>query len=426
MTQKVNIVIDGKSIEMPVLESTEGLNVVDVRGLINEGMFTYDPGFLSTASCDSKVTYIDGDKGILLYRGYPIEQLAERSSHLEVSYLLLHGELPTSQQFKAFESDVNEKMRLDEHFKKIFDGFTSKSHPMAMVCSAIAGLAALNHENLDLNDPEYRLNAATQLIAKIPTIAAMAYRKSVEKPFVEPRPELNYAENFLHMCFGEPNVSPKVSKTLSSALDKIFILHADHEQNASTSTVRMAGSTECNPFAAIAAGIAALWGPSHGGANEAVLDMLIEIGDETKIDAYLEKAKDKDDPFKLMGFGHRVYKNFDPRATVMQSSAHAVLEEQGAAGDPLLSVAQKLEKIAREQNYFVERKLYPNIDFYSGITLRAMGIPVPMFTAIFTLGRMPGWITHWTEMVSSPFKIARPRQLYLGSQSRDYVSIDTR
>ncbi len=426
MTQKVSIVIDGKSIELPVLESTEGLNVVDVRGLINEGVFTYDPGFLSTASCDSKVTYIDGDKGILLYRGYPIEQLAEYSSHLEVSYLLLHGELPNTQELRAFESSISENMKLDDHFKKIFDGFTSRSHPMAMVCAAIAGLAASHHEDLNISDPEYRLNAATQLIAKIPTITAMAYRKSVEKQFVEPNADLSYAENFLHMCFGEPESEPKVSKTLSTALDKIFILHADHEQNASTSTVRMAGSTECNPFAAIAAGTAALWGPSHGGANEAVLDMLIEIGEEAKIDAYVEKAKDKDDPFKLMGFGHRVYKNFDPRATVMQSSAHAVLEEQGAGDDPLLAVAQKLEKIAREQNYFVERKLYPNIDFYSGITLKAMGIPVPMFTAIFTLGRMPGWISHWNEMVSSPFKIARPRQLYLGNQSRDYVKINKR
>lgn len=426
MAQKVEIVIDGKSVDMPVLEAAEGLNVIDVRGLIKEGMFTFDPGFLSTASCDSKVTYIDGDNGILLYRGYPIEQLAENSSHLEVCYLLLNGELPTQAQLDEFVSDINERMPLDDHFKHIFDGFTESSHPMSMVCAAIAGLASLHHEQLDISDPAYRKEAALQLIAKIPTISAMAYKKSIGEDFIEPDPNLNYAENFLHMCFGKKGEAPNISPTLSKALDKIFILHADHEQNASTSTVRMAGSTECNPFAAIAAGTAALWGPSHGGANEAVLDMLLEIGDVSKIEEYVEKAKDKDDPFKLMGFGHRVYKNFDPRATVMQSSAHAVLEEQGASDDPLLEVAQTLEKIAREQDYFVERRLYPNIDFYSGITLKAMGIPIPMFTVLFTLGRMPGWITHWTEMVSAPFKIARPRQLYLGEHKRDYVNIDNR
>lgn len=426
MAQKVEIIIDGKSVEMPVLEAAEGLNVIDVRGLIKEGMFTFDPGFLSTASCDSKVTYIDGDNGILLYRGYPIEQLAENSSHLEVCYLLLNGELPTQAQLDEFVSDINERMPLDDHFKHIFDGFTERSHPMSMVCAAIAGLASLYHEQLDISDPAYRKEAALQLIAKIPTISAMAYKKSIGEDFIDPDPNLNYAENFLHMCFGKKGEAPNISPTLSKALDKIFILHADHEQNASTSTVRMAGSTECNPFAAIAAGTAALWGPSHGGANEAVLDMLLEIGDVSRIEEYVEKAKDKDDPFKLMGFGHRVYKNFDPRATVMQSSAHAVLEEQGASDDPLLEVAQNLEKIAREQEYFVERRLYPNIDFYSGITLKAMGIPIPMFTVLFTLGRMPGWITHWTEMVSTPFKIARPRQLYLGEHKRDYVNIDKR
>lgn len=426
MTQKVEIVIDGKTVDMPVLEAAEGLNVIDVRGLIKEGMFTYDPGFLSTASCDSKVTYIDGDNGILLYRGYPIDQLAENSSHLEVCYLLLNGELPTQAQLDEFVSDIAERMPLDDHFKHIFDGFTESSHPMSMVCAAIAGLASLHHEELDISDPAYRKEAALQLIAKIPTISAMAYKKSIGEDFIDPDPNLNYAENFLHMCFGKKGETPNISPTLSKALDKIFILHADHEQNASTSTVRMAGSTECNPFAAIAAGTAALWGPSHGGANEAVLDMLLEIGDASKIEEYVEKAKDKDDPFKLMGFGHRVYKNFDPRATVMQSSAHAVLEEQGASDDPLLEVAQKLEKIAREQDYFIDRRLYPNIDFYSGITLKAMGIPIPMFTVLFTLGRMPGWITHWTEMVASPFKIARPRQLYLGEHKRDYTNIENR
>ncbi len=426
MAQKVEIVIDGKSTELPVLEATEGLNVIDVRGIIGEGMFTFDPGFLSTASCDSRVTYIDGDNGILMYRGYPIEQLAENSSFLEVCFLLLNGELPSKDELATFEKDIAERMPIDDHFKHIYDGFKANSHPMSMTCAAIAGLASLYHDQLDINDPEYRKEASLQLIAKIPTISAMAYKKSIGEDFIDPDPSLGYAENFLHMCFGKKGEASTVSPTLAAAMDRIFILHADHEQNASTSTVRMAGSTECNPFAAIAAGTAALWGPSHGGANEAVLDMLLEIGDESKIEEYVEKAKDKDDPFKLMGFGHRVYKNFDPRATVMQSSCHAVLEEQGVEDDPLLKIAQKLETIAREQDYFIDRRLYPNIDFYSGITLKAIGIPTTMFTVIFTLGRMPGWITHWNEMVSNPFKIARPRQLYLGEHKRDYVPVDKR
>ena len=426
MPQKVEITIDGKTVELPVLEATEGLNVVDVRGLIKEGVFTFDPGFLSTAACESKVTYIDGDNGILLYRGYPIDQLAEHSNYMEVCYLLLNGELPTAPELETFISDINSRMAIDEHFKHIFDGFTPSSHPMSMICAAIAGLASLYHDNLDISDADYRREAALQLIAKIPTISAMAYRKYLGQEFIEPDPSLSYAENFLHMCFGTPGEAPNVSKTLADAMDRIFILHADHEQNASTSTVRMAGSTECNPFAAIAAGTAALWGPSHGGANEAVLEMLEEIGDVSRVEEYVGKAKDKDDPFKLMGFGHRVYKNFDPRATVMQSSCHAVLAEQGVEDEPLLQIAQSLEKIAREQDYFIERRLYPNIDFYSGITLKAIGIPTSMFTVIFTLGRMPGWITHWDEMVSNPFKIARPRQLYLGNHKRDYVDISER
>lgn len=426
MPDKVEIVIDGKSVELPVLKASEGLDVVDVRGLINEGIFTYDPGFLSTAACDSKVTYIDGDNGILLYRGYPIEQLAEKSSHLEVCYLLLEGELPNSNELGAFEQDIKDRMAIDSTFRHVFDGFTADSHPMSMVGAAIAGLASLFHDQLDIADPGYRREAALQLIAKIPTLAAMAYRKSIGEDFVDPDPGLDYAENFLNMCFGRNGEAPDVSPTLAAAMDRIFILHADHEQNASTSTVRMAGSTECNPFAAISAGVAALWGPSHGGANEAVLNMLNEIGDESKIEEYVEKAKDKDDPFKLMGFGHRVYKNFDPRATVMQESCNAVLEEQGIEEDPLLKIAKKLETIAREQDYFIERKLYPNIDFYSGITLKAIGIPTSMFTVVFTLGRMPGWITHWDEMVGAPFKIARPRQLYLGEHRREYVDINSR
>lgn len=426
MPQKVEIVIDGKPVEMPVMEATQGLPVVDVRGLIKEGLFTYDPGFLSTASCDSRITYIDGDNSILLYRGYPIEQLAERSSHMEVCFLLLNGELPGGGELAAFERDIADRMGLDGHFKRIFDGFTKDSHPMSMMGAAVAGLASLFHDNFDIADPACRKEAAMQLIAKIPTIAAMAYRKSIGEDFIDPNPSLGYAGNFLRMCFGDVGEGPGVSPTLGAAMDRIFILHADHEQNASTSTVRMAGSTECNPFAAIAAGISALWGPAHGGANEAVLNMLNEIGDVSRIGEYVEKAKDKDDPFRLMGFGHRVYKNSDPRATVMQGSCHAVLEEQGAQDEPLLAIAQNLEKMAREQDYFIERRLYPNIDFYSGITLKAIGFPTNMFTAIFAVGRMPGWIAHWDEMVGAPFKIARPRQLYLGEHRREYVDAGER
>ena len=425
MTQKVQITIDGKTVDLPVLEANEGLNVVDVRGLIGEGIFTYDPGFLSTASCDSSVTYIDGDAGILLYRGYPIEQLAANSSHLEVCYLLLNGELPTKSELDDFEKEIRSRMDVDEHFQVIFDGFTEESHPMSMICAAVAGLASLYHDGLDIYDADHRREAALNLIAKIPTLAAMTYKKSLGEAFVKPDPSLNYAENFLNMCFGTKNKAPDVSPTLARAMDRIFILHADHEQNASTSTVRLAGSTEANPYAAMAAGIAALWGPSHGGANEAVLDMLNEIGDESRIEEYVAKAKDPDDSFRLMGFGHRVYKNFDPRATVMQESCHAVLDELGLK-DPLLKVAKQLETIAREQDYFIQRRLYPNVDFYSGITFKAIGIPVKMFTVLFTLGRMPGWITHWNEMLSGGFKIGRPRQLYLGPSARDYTDINQR
>ena len=426
MIQKVEITIDGKTVELPVLEAKEGTNVADVRGLIAEGIYTFDPGFLSTASCESKITYIDGDAGILMYRGYPIDQLAENSSHMEVCCLLLNGELPDSNELGMFEKDIKSRAQIDDHFKHLFDGFTVNSHPMAMLTAAVAGLSSLYHDDLDIYNVDHRREAALNLIAKIPTLAAMTYRKSVGLAFIEPNPELGYAENFLNMCFGEAGKESTVSATLADALDKIFILHADHEQNASTSTVRLAGSTKAGPYAAIAAGIAALWGPSHGGANEAVLTMLGEIGDESRVQEFVDRAKDKDDPFKLMGFGHRVYKNFDPRATVMQASAHAVLEEQGVEDDPLLKIAKELEKIAREQKYFIERKLYPNIDFYSGITLKSMGIPTNLFTVIFALGRMPGWITHWDEMLASPFKIGRPRQLYLGPSQRDYIPISKR
>ena len=426
MTEKVSITIDGKTTELPVLKASEGRSVVDVRGLIAEGIFTFDPGFLSTASCDSKVTYIDGDAGILLYRGYPIEQLANQSNHLEVCYLLLNDELPSQSQYDSFESSIKSQQTVDPNFQNIFNGFTQGAHPMSMVSAAVAGLASLFHEETDITNPDDRMQTAHRLIAKIPTLAAMAYKHGRGEAFVEPNDDLTYAENFLNMCFGTAGEDPNVSPTIAKAMDRIFLLHADHEQNASTSTVRMAGSTDCNPYAAISAGICALWGPAHGGANEAVLLMLNEIGDESRVEEYVNKAKDKNDSFKLMGFGHRVYKNFDPRATVMQESCHAVLVEQGVEDDALLKVAQRLEKIAREDDYFIERKLYPNIDFYSGITLKAVGIPTELFTVIFTLGRMPGWITHWNEMLSAPYKIARPRQLYLGESSRDYVSISDR
>ncbi|MBD3649253.1 MAG: citrate synthase [Pseudomonadales bacterium] len=426
MTQKVQITIDGKTVDLPVLEATEGRNVVDVRELISEGIFTFDPGFLSTAACESRVTYIDGDNGILIYRGYPIEQLAENSNHLETSYLLLNGELPTKSQYDDFVSSIQEKQPVEKQFQKIFDGFAKNAHPMSMTGAAVAGLASLYYDETDITDAENRMEAAHRVIAKIPTIAGMVYKHGKGEDFIEPDPDLSYAENFLNMCFGKKGKDPDISPTLAEAMDRIFILHADHEQNASTSTVRLAGSTDCNPYAAISAGVAALWGPAHGGANEAVLNMLNEIGDENKVGEYVNKAKDPNDPFKLMGFGHRVYKNFDPRAKVMEASAEAVLDELGVEDEPLLKIARKLAKIAREDEYFIERKLYPNIDFYSGITLKAIGIPTNMFTVIFTVGRMPGWITHWNEMLSAPYKIGRPRQLYLGEHQRDYVAIDKR
>ncbi|XOV88358.1 MAG: citrate synthase [Pseudomonadota bacterium] len=424
MPQKVQITIDGKTVELTTMEATEGTNVVDVRGLISEGIFTYDPGFLSTASCDSTITYIDGDNGILLYRGYPIEQLAEQSNHLEVAYLLLNGELPDAAAAGAFVDSIKSNQEIDEKFQQIFNGFARGAHPMSMVGAAVSGLASLYHEDTDITNHDDRILTAHRLIAKIPTIAAMAYRHGKGLPFIPPDASLSYAENFLHMCFGDD--PRRVTPTLAEAMDRIFILHADHEQNASTSTVRMAGSTDCNPYAAISAGISALWGPAHGGANEAVLNMLNEIGDESRVNEFVDRAKDKDDPFKLMGFGHRVYKNFDPRAKVMEASCQAVLNELGVEDEPLLRIAKKLETIAREDDYFIERKLYPNIDFYSGITLQAVGIPTEMFTVIFTLGRMPGWISHWHEMLSAPYKIARPRQLYLGEHKRDYVALNQR
>ena len=421
------LTIENESWDFDVLPGTVGPEVVDIGSLYGKtGLFTYDPGFTSTGSCESKICYIDGEKGVLLYRGHPIEQLAEHGDYLETCYLLLYGDLPTAAQKADFDHRVTYHTMIHEQMSRFFTGFRRDAHPMAIMVGVVGALSSFYHDSTDINDPQQRMIASHRLIAKMPTMAAMAYKYSIGQPFIYPRNDLGYAENFLNMCFGETGRASQVSPTLAQALDKIFILHADHEQNASTSTVRLAGSTEANPYAAIAAGIAALWGPSHGGANEAVLDMLNEIGDLSRVAEYVDKAKDKEDPFKLMGFGHRVYKNFDPRATVMQASCHAVLAEQGVEEEPLLKVASALEKIAREEAYFIDRKLYPNIDFYSGITLKAMGIPTPMYTALFALGRMPGWIAHWSEMLSSPFKIGRPRQLYLGPDKRDYVPMSQR
>lgn len=420
--KKAQLSIDGIDgpIELPVYEGSTGPDVVDVRSLVGKGIFTYDPGFVSTASCDSEITYIDGDAGVLLHRGYPIEQLADKSSFLETCYLLLNGELPNKTEKAAFENSIRYHTMVDEQIHQFFRGFPRSAHPMAMLCGVVGGLSAFYHDNLDNENPEHRERAAHRVIAKMPTLAAMCYKHGVGQPFMYPQNDMGFAENFLHMMFGTPCDEPKVSPILAKAMDVIFLLHADHEQNASTSTVRLAGSSGANPYACIASGIAALWGPAHGGANEAVLEMLAEIGDESRIDEYIQKAKDKDDPFRLMGFGHRVYKNFDPRATVMRHICDEVLDELGAENDPLFRMARKLEKIALEDEYFIERKLYPNVDFYSGIILKAIGIPTNMFTVIFATGRTPGWISHWNEMLSDSYRIGRPRQLYKGHTKRDY------
>ena len=401
-------------LDLPVISGTVGPDVVDVRSLVSKGIFTFDPGFVSTASCESEITYIDGDNGILLHRGYPIEQLAEKASFLDTCFLLLNGELPTPQEKADFENTIRYHTMVDQQIHEFFKGFPRNAHPMAMLCGAVGGLSAFYHENLDIEDADHRKQAAHRIIAKMPTLAAMVYKHGVGQPFMYPQNDMGFSANFLHMMFGTPCEPPKVSKTLSKAMDVIFTLHADHEQNASTSTVRLAGSSGANPYACIASGIAALWGPSHGGANEAVLEMLYEINDEKNISNFILKAKDKDDPFRLMGFGHRVYKNFDPRATVMRKICDDVLEELGVKDDPLFRIARKLEQIALEDEYFIERKLYPNVDFYSGIILKAIGIPTNLFTVIFATGRTPGWISHWDEMLSSPYKIGRPRQLYKG------------
>ena len=418
----------GQSWELPVLGGSEGPDVIDVRRLYADtGMFTYDPGFTSTGSCESKITFIDGDKGVLLHRGYPIEQLAGRSDFMEVCYLLLHGELPTRDQKADFVKSITYHTMLHEQMLNFYRGFRRDSHPMAIMVGVVGALSAFYHDSTDINDPHQRMIASHRLIAKMPTIAAMAYKYSVGQPFVYPRNDLNYAENFLYMTFAVPAEDYVVNPVLARAMDRIFILHADHEQNASTSTVRISGSSGANPFACIAAGIASLWGPAHGGANEAVLQMLQEIGSKERIPEFIARAKDKNDPFRLMGFGHRVYKNYDPRATVLRESAHEVLEELGVKDEPLLDLAMELERIALEDDYFAEKKLFPNVDFYSGIILKAMNFPTSMFTVLFALARTVGWVAQWTEMIEDPSqKISRPRQLYSGHNRREFVPIDQR
>jgi len=418
--EKATLSVGDKSIELPIYSGSEGPDVVDVRSLVQQGLFTYDPGFVSTAACESKITYIDGANGILLHRGYPIDQLAENADYLEVCYLLLHGELPSPEENQRFRKTVNNHTMIHDQMSHFFNGFRRDAHPMAIMCGVVGALSAFYHDTMDMTNEEEREIAAFRLIAKMPTIAAMCYKYSMGQPFMYPQNDLPYAENFLHMMFAVPCEEYKANPVIAKAMDRIFILHADHEQNASTSTVRLAGSTGANPFACIASGIAALWGPAHGGANEAVLTMLDEIGDESRIEEYIGKAKDKEDPFRLMGFGHRVYKNFDPRAKVMRETCHEVLAELGLEDDPLFRMAQKLEKIALEDEYFVKRKLYPNVDFYSGIILKAIGIPTSMFTVIFAMSRTIGWFAHWNEMVSGNYRIGRPRQLYTGSSKRDY------
>ncbi|MBC7165797.1 citrate synthase [Phenylobacterium sp.] len=423
-TAKVNI--GAKTVELPVLKGTAGPDVVDVRKLYAEAdVFTYDPGFTSTASCESKITYIDGDAGILLHRGYPIDQLAEKSSFLEVCYLLLHGELPNAAAYTEFEHNITYHTMLHEQFDRFFAGFRRDAHPMAIMVGAVGALSAFYHDSTNIDDPQQRMISAHRMIAKMPTIAARAFKYSKGQPFVHPRNDLSYAENFLRMCFSVPAEDWKPNPVLTRAMDRIFILHADHEQNASTSTVRLAGSSGANPFACIAAGIACLWGPSHGGANEEALNMLTEIGSVENIPEYVQGVKDR--RYRLMGFGHRVYKNYDPRAKVMQQTCHEVLAEVGHSDDPLLKVAMELEKIALNDPYFIERKLYPNVDFYSGITLRALGFPPEMFTVLFALARTVGWIAQWKEMIEDPSqKIGRPRQIYTGAPQRDYVPVDQR
>ncbi|WP_137125457.1 citrate synthase [Roseomonas sp. HF4] len=426
----ITVTLEGtnKSTTLPLLGGTLGPQVADIRKLYGDlGIFTYDPGYGATASCESTITYIDGDEGVLLYRGYPIEQLAENSNFLEVAHLLLFGDLPNAKQHAEFHKGVTYHTMLHEQLRRFFDGFRRDAHPMAIMCGVVGALAAFYHDNLDINDPKAREIAAYRLIAKVPTIAAWAYKYSIGQPFMYPRNDLGYAENFLYMLNAVPAEEYKNNPILSRAMDRILILHADHEQNASTSTVRLAGSTGANPFACIAAGIAALWGPAHGGANEAVLKMLAEIGSPENIPAFISEVKDKNSHTKLMGFGHRVYKNFDPRAKIMKETCHEVLAELGIKNEPLLDMAMEMERIALSDDYFVSRKLYPNVDFYSGIILKAMGIPTHMFTVLFAVARTVGWVSQWKELIEDPSqRIGRPRQIYTGAGPRDFVPMARR
>ena len=426
--EKANLKLNGDLYDFDVHEGTIGPDVLDISKLYAQsGKFTYDPGFTSTANCKSTITYIDGEEGTLLYRGYPIDQLAEQGNYLETCYLLLNGELPNQDEYNKFEETINEYTLVNEQLNRFFTGFRPDAHPMAIMCGVVGALSAFYHDSIDINDPEQRRIACHRLIAKMPTLAAMAYKHSLGQPFMYPKNDLDYAANFLNMCFGLPTEDKEVDTTLAKAMDKILILHADHEQNASTSTVRLAGSSGANPFACIASGIACLWGPAHGGANEACIRMLEEINNVDNIPEYVKKAKDKNDPFRLMGFGHRVYKNFDPRAKVMQKICHEVLDHLGIKDDPLLAIAVELEKIALEDDYFVEKKLYPNIDFYSGIVMKSLGFPMDMFTVLFAVGRTVGWVSQWNEMIEDTSqRIGRPRQLYVGSDHRQYIGIHKR
>ena len=414
--------------ELPVHKGTLGPDVIDIGHLYRErGVFTYDPGFVSTGSCESTITFIDGDEGVLLYRGYPVEQLAKHSNFLEVAYLLLHGELPTTSELEGFETTIRRHTMLNEGMLRFFNGFRYDAHPMAMLSAVVGSMSAYYHDTMDIHDATARDVFAHRILAKLPTIAAAAYKLNAGQPFVYPRNDLNYCENMLHMFFAVPAEPYEIDPVAAEALDLLFILHADHEQNCSTSTVRMAGSSGANPYSAIAAGISALWGPAHGGANEAVLRMLTEIGDTSNIGKFIDKAKDKDDPFRLMGFGHRVYKNFDPRATIIREMCHKVLEKLGRTDTPMFDLALELEQIALKDEYFIEKNLYPNVDFYSGIIYRALGIPTSMFTVMFAIGRTVGWVAHWREMITDPKgRISRPRQLYTGPEQRDYVDIAKR
>jgi citrate synthase len=425
---EASLVVAGERHELPVRKGSLGPDVIDITTLYAEtGHFTYDPSFTSTASCESKITFIDGEKGVLLYRGYPIDQLAEHGTFMETCYLLLYGELPTKEQYETFCNLITRHTMVHEQMTRFYTGFRRDAHPMAVMVGVVGALSAFYHDSIDIKDPVQREMASIRMIAKMPTIAAMAYKYSIGQPFIYPRNELDYSANFLHMCFAVPCEEYKVDPILARAMRRIFILHADHEQNASTSTVRLAGSSGANPFACISAGIACLWGPAHGGANEAALEMLMEIGTVDRIPEYIKRAKDRNDPFRLMGFGHRVYKNYDPRARIMQKTCHEVLEAVGHEDDPILQVALELERIALNDDYFVEKKLYPNIDFYSGITLKALGFPTDMFTVLFAIARTVGWIAQWKEMIEDPSqRIGRPRQLYTGPAERSYIPIGDR